>query len=41
MGEVKFHHFGEGQPFAPALGALESILDLTRGTKTAPPPSDQ
>ncbi len=35
IGEVKIAHYGEGQPFAPVVGAVESLLDLARGARGA------
>jgi flotillin len=35
IGEVNISHYGEGQPFAPVLGAVESLLDLARGRRDA------
>jgi len=31
IGEVKITHYGDGQPFAPVVGAVEALVDMARG----------
>lgn len=35
IGEVKIAHYGEGQAFAPLLGAVEAVLDMAKSSRSA------